>query len=130
MLDLLKAFPQGLTAQEVAEHLGKNKYTARNILKRMVDEQAITCIKGVFTFHRQEEPADAEGKHADLRGYRGYRGAGETEDEPVEGDEGMNHSNHALTPTRGYRGSSEECPQKEEEPLHDPVEGDEGYQMN
>jgi DNA-binding IclR family transcriptional regulator len=33
MLDLLKAFPQGLTAQEVADHLGKNKYTTRNILK-------------------------------------------------------------------------------------------------
>jgi hypothetical protein len=127
MLDLLKAFPQGLTAQEVAEHLGKNKYTARNLLKRMVDEQAITCTKGVFTFHH-EEPADAEGKTADVRGYHGYRGycnANGTENEPVEGDEGMNYSNHALTPTRGYRGSREECFHEEEQALNEPVEGDE-----
>jgi hypothetical protein len=54
----------------------------------MVDEQAITCTKGVVTFHRQEEPAD-------LRGYRGYCGSDRVENEPVGGDEGMNHGNHA-----------------------------------
>jgi DNA primase len=154
MLDLLKAFPQGLSAQEVADHLGKNKYTVRNILKRMVDEQAITSNKGVFTFYEQgeEHPADSERstqqdgqtvyipppimdtsvKHADLRGYRGYRGysgSDEAENEPVEGNERMNHGNHAPATDRGYRGShgsSEESSQKEEKSLNEPVEGNEG----
>jgi hypothetical protein len=67
LLDLLREYPSGLTLSEVAELVGKNPYTVRNILKRMVYQQTIRCIKGVYIVpsgEQEREPQRTADNHA------------------------------------------------------------------
>jgi len=64
IIDVLKAHPQGLSAQAVAGKLGKNFNTVRTILRKMVYEGMITSKQGLYSCEGNElsHSDDSEGE--------------------------------------------------------------------